>query len=53
MVGGVYWYVQETGRMWLLTIPSVYLWSVMKLNVYIAFTLTCALQTVGLPQNSK
>ncbi|CAK1363645.1 unnamed protein product [Cercospora beticola] len=46
VVGGVYWYVQETGRIWLLTIPSVYLWSVMKLNVYIAFTLTCALQSV-------
>ncbi|KAM3419781.1 hypothetical protein BST61_g3114 [Cercospora zeina] len=46
VVGGVYWYVQETGRVWLLTIPSVYLWSVMKLNVYVAFTLTCALQSM-------
>ena len=46
VVGGVYWFVQETGRKWLLTIPQYYFWSVMKLNVYIAFTLVCALLTV-------
>ncbi|KAI5366532.1 Putative glycosyl transferase CAP10 domain-containing protein [Septoria linicola] len=46
VVGGVYWFVQETGRKWLLTIPPHYFWSVMKLNVYIAFTLICALLTI-------
>ncbi|KXS94982.1 hypothetical protein AC578_9482 [Pseudocercospora eumusae] len=46
VVGLIYWFVQETGRKWLLTIPDLYFWSVLRLDIYTAFTLISALASI-------
>lgn len=42
-IGTVYFIFQAEDRTWITTIPYCYAWSVAKLDLYIAFTLVCAL----------
>lgn len=47
--GMLYYYAEEADRMWIMHVSPQYLWSLLRLVVYIAFTLSCALALVGIP----
>ncbi|KAK4499138.1 hypothetical protein PRZ48_009650 [Zasmidium cellare] len=42
-IGIVYYIVQDNDRIWILTIPRHYFWSVLQLDLVVAFTLLCAM----------
>ncbi|KAF2171676.1 glycosyltransferase family 90 protein [Zasmidium cellare ATCC 36951] len=41
--GIVYYIVQDNDRIWILTIPHQYFWSVLRLDLVVAFTVLCAM----------
>ncbi|EME38258.1 glycosyltransferase family 90 protein [Dothistroma septosporum NZE10] len=45
-IGIAYFIIQAEDRTWITTIPYRYVWSVAKLDLYIAFSLVCALVTL-------
>lgn len=47
VIGIVYYVVQDNDRIWILTIPDHYFWSVLRLDLIVALTLLCAMIMVS------
>ncbi|KAK5124244.1 hypothetical protein LTR85_001947 [Meristemomyces frigidus] len=47
VIGIVYYIVTEDDRKWILAIPSLYIWSVLRLDVLVCFTAICTVLTIS------